>query len=101
MHPLAIPANQTHSAQNSFLVKGFSNLTNSNVLEISANSTVILLDVYGVTLVAKQDGVSIFETIFALSIKVYPIPAKDMVNIVVPSNIKVEAIEVYNGLAVY
>jgi hypothetical protein len=39
-----------------------------------------------------------FEAISALSLKVYPVPAKYIVNIVVPSNIKVEAIEVYNGL---
>jgi hypothetical protein len=53
MHPLAIPANQTHSAQNSFLLKGFLNLISSNVLEITSNGTVIPLDVYGLTIPVK------------------------------------------------
>jgi hypothetical protein len=70
----------------------------TNVLAISADGTVIPLDVYGDTVVIKQEVVGIAETVAASSIKVYPMPAKDLVNVVVPSNVKVEAIEVYNGM---
>jgi hypothetical protein len=44
--------------------------------------------------------VGIKEPFAAAAIKVYPVPAKDLVNIIMPSNIKVQAIELYNGLGV-
>lgn len=70
----------------------------TNVLAIKADGTVIPLDVYGDTVIVRQDLVGINDPINSADIMIYPVPASDRLQVVLPNNVNAETIEIYNTL---
>lgn len=71
----------------------------TNVQAISADGTVIPLDVEGDTVIIRQMISSIGkEPLLAEDIRIYPVPASNMLSIQLPSNVTMKQIEVYNSV---
>ncbi len=70
----------------------------TNVMAISADGTVIPLDVQGDTVVVRQLVSGIGEPIAADDIKLYPVPASNLLSVQLPSNVTMNHIEVYSSI---
>lgn len=71
----------------------------TNVMAISADGTIIPLDVEGDTVVVRQLVSSIAkEPVLAEDIRVYPVPASNMISVQLPQNTAMKQIEVYNSV---
>jgi len=68
----------------------------TNVVAIKADGSGIPLDVVGDTVIVRQLSTSIKQEISNFDIKVYPVPADNLLHIQLPSNALAEQIEIYN-----